>query len=77
MSLRLPDGRVAVVNCDSKVDWWSLGRMQRSCRVPTTDRLDVEFEGDDAKLFWQIGVRAEKGLSETYKLIEVLEPSAP
>lgn len=75
LSLQLPDGRVAVVNCSSKADWWTLGqRQRRSCRIPMTDRFEAEFNGDKAKLYWRIGVNSEKGLSETYRLIEIVEP---
>jgi hypothetical protein len=74
LSLRLLDGRVAVVNCNAKPDWASLGKYARSCRVPSTDQFEAEFHGDDAKLFWRIGVYGEKVQSETYKLIEILSP---
>ncbi len=75
LSLRLSDGRVAVVNCNSKSDWATLGQHQRSCRVPPPDQLEAEFRGDNAKLFWRIGIYGEKLQSETYKPIEVLEPT--
>jgi hypothetical protein len=77
LSLQLPDGRVAVVNCDSKFNWtdWSSWTPRRSCRIPTSNQFDAEFNGDKAKLIWQIGIRGEKTQSETYKLIEILEPS--
>jgi len=74
LSLRLPDGRVAVVNCDSKFDWANW-QYRRSCRVPSADRLEAEFRGENAKLSWQVGVYGEKTQSETYKLIEIVEPS--
>jgi hypothetical protein len=78
LSLRLPDNRIAVVNCDSKANLteWSM-QPRRSCRIPTGSRLDAEFDGDRAKLFWRFGVNAEKSVSETYTLIDVLAPVAP
>ena len=75
LSLLLADRRVAVVNCDSKVNWteWSMSP-RRSCRIPTVDRFDVEFNGDKAKLIWRVGINAEKVVSETYDLVQILDP---
>jgi hypothetical protein len=76
LSLRLPDGRVAVVNCDSKVNWTEWGGMpRRSCRIPATDQFQAEFNGEKAKLIWTVGISGEKEKSETYKLIEILRPA--
>ena len=50
---------------------------RRSCRTPTVDRFDVEFKGDRAKLIWRVGVNAEKVVSETYDLIQILDPPEP
>ena len=74
LSLRLPDGRVAVVNCGSKLNWtgWTA---YRSCRVPGSDRVEAEFRGEKAKLVWRVGIQGEEERSETYKLIEVLDPA--
>jgi hypothetical protein len=41
-----------------------------------TDSFEAEFNGDNAKLEWRSGTHAEKSQSETYKLIEILEPGA-
>jgi hypothetical protein len=74
-SLQLPDRRVAVVNCDSKVNWTEFSmNPRRSCRIPTVSRFSVDFSGDKAKLIWRVGVNGEKIVSETYTLIEILEP---
>ena len=75
LSLRLQDGRIAVVNSNSKPDWWSLGQVRRSCRVPMTDRFDAEFDGEKVKLLWRVGISGEKGQSETYRLLEIVEPA--
>src|SRR5690348_11197859 len=52
LALRLPDGRVAVVNCDSKTNWteWSNTNAHRSCRIPPLDDLSAEFSGNKATL---------------------------
>ena len=74
LSLRLPDGRVAVVNCDSKYALKGDYINQRSCRVPSADQFEAQFKGEKAKLFWRVGISGEKEKSETYRLIEILEP---
>jgi hypothetical protein len=75
LALRLPDQRTAVVNCNSKTNWtdWS-GGPRRSCRIPTVTQFDVEFNGDKAKLIWRVGINGEKVVSETYDLIQILDP---
>ena len=77
-SLQLPDRRVAVVNCDSKVNWteFSMNPL-RSCRIPTVDRFDVEFNGDRAMIICRVGIDTEKVVSETYNLIQILDPPEP
>jgi len=73
LSLRLPDGRVAVVNCESKANHteWT-GNAIRSCRIPSTDRLKAEFNGEKAKLTWTVGIDDKKTQSETYRIVAVL-----
>jgi hypothetical protein len=70
-SLQLPDGRVAVVNCESKFKFGSGGR-GRSCRIPLVDQIQAEFEGDKAKLLWSVSIDGTKMESETYKILAVL-----
>ena len=78
LSLQLPDGRIAVVNCDSKMNWTQFaGGPRRSCRIPTSDRFEAQFNGEKAKLIWRVGINAEKVVSETYDLIEILDPARP
>ena len=76
LSLELPDGRVAVVNCNSKVNWteWSR-RAYRSCRVPLVNTIQAEFAGDEAKLKWSVSIDGTKMESETYKILAVLVKS--
>jgi hypothetical protein len=73
-SLLLPDGRVAVVNCESKFAEHMAGPAgnHRSCRVPLVDEIEVEFNGDKAKLKWPVSIDGKKMASETYKILGVL-----
>jgi hypothetical protein len=75
LALQLPDGRVAVVNCESKYSLKFDYVNKRSCRVPLANTLEVEFKGDNAKLFWLKSVSLDladrKWESETYKIIAV------
>ena len=72
LSLLLPDGRVAVVNCASKLNLWSTDpHPQRSCRIPPVDDIQVEFKGKNAKLSWLVSVDGSKMESETYKILAI------
>jgi len=73
-SLQLPDGRVAVVNCESKFAEHFAGHQgnRRSCRTPLVDDIQVEFNGDKAKLEWPVSIDGKKIESETYKVLGVL-----
>jgi hypothetical protein len=75
LSLRLPDGRIAVVNCTSKTNWneWNNPSVYRSCRVPMVAHIQAEFDGDKAKLKWPVSIDGSKMQSETYKILAVLE----
>jgi hypothetical protein len=76
LSLRLLDGRLAVVNCNSKMNWTEWGGMpRRSCRVPTINQFAAEFKGENVKLLWRVGIHGETEKSETYRLVEILEPA--
>jgi hypothetical protein len=74
-ALQLPDGRVAVVNCESKFAERFAGPAgnHRSCRMPLVDELQVEFSGDKAKLKWPVSIDGKKLESETYKILGVLD----
>jgi hypothetical protein len=74
LSLLLPDGRIVVVNCSDKANHteWT-GRGIRNCRVPTTDKIQAEFDGEKAKLIWPVGIDGKKTQSETYKIITIIE----
>lgn len=73
-SLQLPDGRVAVVNCESKFAEHMAGHAgnHRSCRMPLVDDIEAEFNGDKAKLKWNVSLDGKKTASETYKILAVL-----
>jgi len=82
-SLQLSDGRVAVVNCQSKssdpvqeflnaFDDKSDPVARRSCRMPLVDDIQAEFSGDRAKLRWPVSIDGRKTESETYKILAVL-----
>jgi hypothetical protein len=71
-TLLLPDGRGAVVNCESKYmpkfDYIN----RRSCRMPLVDNIHAEFHGDKAKLEWVVSLDGKKIQSETYRVLAVL-----
>jgi hypothetical protein len=73
LSLLLPDGRVALVNCagkySPKMDYINL----RSCRIPPVNDIQAEFKGKNAKLKWPVSLDGKKFESETYKILAVLD----
>ncbi len=74
-TLQLPDGRLAVVNCESKFAEHMAGRVgnRRSCHTPLVDSIQVEFHGDNAKLIWPVSIDGKKLQSETYKILGILD----
>jgi hypothetical protein len=74
-SLRLPDGRVAVVNCDAKFAEHFAGPRgnHRSCRQPIVDDIEADFHGDNAKLEWPVSLDGKKKQAETYKVLGILD----
>ena len=75
LALQIPDGRIAVVNCESKFAERMAGIRgnKRSCRIPLVDAITAEFNGDKAKLEWIVSLDGKKKQSETYKVIAVLD----
>jgi hypothetical protein len=72
-TLQLPDGRSAVVNCESKFQERFAGRgNRRSCRIPLVDEVSADFHGDSAKLEWVVSLDGKKMQSETYKILAIL-----
>lgn len=74
-TLQLPDGRLAVVNCDYKFAEHLAGRAgnRRSCRAPLVDAFQVDFKGEDAKLTWPVSIDGKKMQFETYKILGILD----
>lgn len=74
-TLQLPDGRLAIVNCESKFAEHFAGRVgnRRSCRTPVVDDIKADFNGDNAKLIWPVSLDGKKMQSETYKILGVLD----
>lgn len=75
LALKLPDNRIAVVNCVSKYAPRGDYINRRSCRIPLGNEIRAEFKGDDAKLIWSVSLDGRKQQSETYKVIAVINPS--
>lgn len=75
LSLLLPDGRMAVVNCVSKFQERMAGPRgnHRSCRTPLVDNIEADFNGKNAKLKWPVSLDGKKFESETYKILAVLD----
>jgi hypothetical protein len=74
-TLELPDGRLAIVNCESKFAEHMAGRVgnRRSCRMPLVDNIQADFDGDSAKLIWSVSLDGKKMQSETYKILGILD----
>ena len=74
-TLQLPDGRLAIVNCESKFAEHMAGRVgnRRSCRAPLVDSIQADFHGDNAKLIWPVSLDDKKIQSETYKILGILD----
>lgn len=75
LSLLLPDGRIAVVNCDIKFAEHFAGAAgnHRNCRIPLVNQFQTEFNKDNAKLIWPVSLDGKKMESETYKILAVLD----
>jgi hypothetical protein len=71
-SLLLADGRIVVVNCESKYAPRGDYINRRSCRMPIVDEIEVEFNKANAKLIWPVSIDGKKMESETYKIIGIL-----
>jgi hypothetical protein len=72
LTLQLPNGDAAVVNCTSKFQERFAGPGSvRSCRVPLVDDFEADFSGDRAKLIWPVSLDGKKSATETYTIIAV------
>lgn len=72
LSLGLPDGRIALVNCVSRHSANGNYINRHSCGVPLSERAEAEFAGHSAKLSWTFGPNGNKTESETYKVVAML-----
>ena len=72
LSLLLPDGRVALVNCVNKYSPKGNYINRHSCGMPLVDHVQAEFNGKIAKLKWPVGTDG-KTESETYKVVALLD----
>jgi hypothetical protein len=72
LSLRLPDGRVAVVNCVNRYSSKGNYISRHSCGMPLVENVEAEFSGQTARLQWPIGTDGKKTESETYKIVALL-----
>jgi hypothetical protein len=74
-TLQLPDGRAAIVNCESKFAEHFAGHAgnHRSCRMPLVENIQAEFRGDKAKLLWVVSLDGKKMQSETYTVLAILD----
>jgi hypothetical protein len=79
LTLQLPDGRAAVVNCAAKFQERFAGPVgnRRSCRVPLVDEFQAEFHGGSARLSWNVSLDGKKSESETYKILAIVAASKP
>ena len=72
LSLLLPDGRVALVNCVNKYSAKGNYINRRSCGMPMVEHVQAEFNGKNAKLKWAVGSEG-KFETENYKVVVVLD----
>jgi len=73
LSLLLPDGRVAVVNCATKYASRGTAIVRRNCAMPLVEHVEAEFNGRNAKLKWLFDADSRKTESENYKIVALLD----
>ena len=73
LSLLLPDGRVAVVNCVNRHSAKGSYINRHSCGMPMVEHVEAEFDGQSAKLKWAVGTDGKKTESETYRVVAMLD----
>jgi hypothetical protein len=72
VSLLLPDGRIALLNCVNKYSARGNYVSRRSCGMPMSEHVQAEINGKTAKLRWTVGAD-NKNESETYKVLALLD----
>ena len=60
------------MNCESRYKPKGDFINRRSCREPLISKVEVEFNGNKAKLKWPVSLDGKKMESETYRIIAVL-----
>lgn len=73
LSLGLPDGRIALVNCLDRHSERGNYIGRHTCGMPLSQHVGVEFNGNNAKLTWQAGPDGKKTESENYKVVAMLD----
>lgn len=77
LSLGLPDGRIALVNCVSTHSAYGNYINRHNCGMPLSQHAEAEFTGQSAKLVWPVGADG-KTESQTYTVVALLpKPPAP
>jgi len=76
LSLGLPDGRIAVVNCVDRHSTRGTYINRHSCGMPLVERVGVEFSGRSAKLSWPAAPDGKRTETETYRVVAVLAKPA-
>jgi hypothetical protein len=72
VSLLLPDGRVAVVNCLNKYSYKGTAINRRSCGMPMVQQVEADLNGNSARLKWSEGPDSIKSESEKYRIVALL-----
>jgi len=72
LSLLLPDGRVALVNCVNKYSVKGNYISRRVCDMPLVEHVEAELNGKNAKLKWPVGIDG-KFAAETYRVVAILD----
>jgi hypothetical protein len=73
VSLLLPDGRVALINCLNKYSFKGNYINRRSCAMPMVPQVQADLDGKNAKLKWSAGPENAKIESETYRIVALLD----
>lgn len=72
LSLLLPDGRVALVNCVNKYSFRGNYINRRMCEMPLVEHVEAELNGKTAKLKWPVGTDG-KNEAENYRIVAILD----
>lgn len=72
LSLLLPDGRVALVNCVNKYSSKGNYISRRICQMPLVTQVEAELNGKTARLKWPVGSDG-KADAETYRIVAILD----